>query len=90
MSVNCGGRTTVKIFRSSGVVFGFFEGSERSRERELGILEERDLADDAERLSGALRSPEFPLLLLEASSVEVLCAESCAPSVDPELREGSS
>ena len=60
MSVNFGGRTTVKICRSSGVVFGFFEGSERSRERELGILEERDLADDAERLSAALRSPEFP------------------------------
>ena len=86
MSVSCGGRTTVKIFRSSGVVFAFFEGTDRSLERESGILEPRDL----ERLPGDLCSPEFPLLLLEASSVEVLCAESCAPSVDPELREGSS
>ena len=90
MSVNCGGRTTVKIFRSSGVVFAFFEGTDRSLEREPGILEVRDLEHEAERLSGVLRSPEFPLLLLEASSVEVLCTESCAPSVDPDLREASS
>ena len=90
MSVNCGGRTTVKIFRSSGVVFAFFEGTDRSLEREPGILEVRDLEHEAERLSGVLRSPEFPLLLLEASSVGMPCAESCAPSVDPELREGSS
>ena len=80
----------MKNRKSSGEVFGFFGGSDRSREREFDILEEPDFLDETDRLSMAPRSSESPLLLLEASSVDVPCAESCAPPTDPDFREGSS
>ena len=81
----------MKIRKSSGVVFGFFGGSERPRE--FGILDEPDFLDDTDRLSAEreeLRSLGSSLLLLEVSSVDVQGAESCLTPPEPDFREGSS
>ena len=78
----------MKICKLSGIVFGFFGGSERSRQFE--ILDEPDFLDDTDRLSGAPRSLDSALLLLEESSVDVPRAESCVRPPDPDFREGSS
>ena len=81
----------MKIRKLSGIVFGFFGGSERSRG--FGILDEPDFLDDTDRLSTereGLRSLGSALLLLEVSSVDVPGAESCATPPEPDFREGSS